>query len=58
MKQKKKKFSIEVKILLPVGLLLIVLCVVMGISSYRQMEKGMVAMGAEQADMVSEEASR
>ena len=53
MKQKKRKFSIEVKILLPVGLLLIVLCVVMGISSYRQMENGLVAMGAEEAEMVS-----
>jgi len=58
MNQKKRRFSIKVKILLPVGLLVTILCVVLGISSYRQMEKGMVAMGAEQADMVSEEAAK
>lgn len=53
MKQKKRKLSIKVKILLPVGLLVTILCVILGISSYRRMENGMVAMGAEQADMVS-----
>jgi len=53
MKQKKKRISIRLKILLPVVLLVTILCVVLGISSYRKMNDGMVAMGVEQADMVS-----
>ena len=53
MKQKKNRISIRVKILLPVVLLVTVLCVVLGISSYRKMNDGMVAMGVDQAEMVS-----
>ena len=53
MKQNTKKISIRLKILLPVVLLVIILCVVLGISSYRKMSDGMVAMGVEQAEMVS-----
>ena len=50
---KQKRVSIKVKILLPVGLLVTILCVILGISSYRRMKDGMVAMGVEQADIVS-----
>jgi len=50
---KQKRVSIKVKILFQVGLLVTVLCVVLGISSYRKMKDGMVAMGVEQADIVS-----
>ena len=50
---KQKRVSIKVKILLPVGLLVTALCVILGISSYRRMSDGMVAMGVEQADIVS-----
>lgn len=39
--------------MLPVVLLVTVLCVVLGISLYRKMSDGMVAMGVEQADLVS-----
>lgn len=53
MKQKKKRISIRLKILLPVILLVTILCVVLGICSYRKMNDGMVAMGVEQADLVS-----
>lgn len=51
--QKKRVFSIRAKILLPVALLVTVLCVLLGVSSYRRMENGMVAMGVEQANIVS-----
>ena len=54
MKQKKRRISIRLKILLPVVLLVTVLCVVLGISSYRKMNDGMVSMGVDQAEMVSE----
>lgn len=53
MKQKTRKLSIRMKILLPVSALIILICVIMGISSYRQINSGMVAMGVEQADMAS-----
>ena len=58
MEQKKKRISIRLKILLPVVLLVTVLCVVLGISSYRKMSDGMVAMGVEQAEMVSKMAEK
>ncbi|MBR2407719.1 MAG: methyl-accepting chemotaxis protein [Lachnospiraceae bacterium] len=53
MKKNKKKISIRVKILVPVALLVTALCAVLGVCSYKRMEDGMVAMGVEQADMVS-----
>ncbi|MBP3617107.1 MAG: methyl-accepting chemotaxis protein [Lachnospiraceae bacterium] len=53
MKQNKGKISIRIKILVPVVLLVTVLCVVLGVCSYRRMEDGMVAMGVEEAEMVS-----
>ena len=53
MEQKKRRISIRLKILLPVVLLVTILCVILGISSYRKMNDGMVDMGVEQADMVS-----
>lgn len=53
MKRKTRRLSIRVKLLLPVTLLVTALCVVLGISSYRRMEKSMVAMGVDQADIVS-----
>lgn len=58
MKQKKRKLSIKVKILFPVALLVTILCAFLGISSHQRMEDGMVAMGAEQADIVSRVAVR
>lgn len=58
MKQKKRRISIRLKILLPVVLLVTALCVILGISSYQKMSEGMVAMGVEQAEMVSKMAAR
>ncbi len=58
MEQKKKRISIRLKILLPVVLLVTVLCVVLGISSYRKMSDGMVSMGVEQAELVSKMAEK
>lgn len=53
MKRKTRKLSIRVKLLLPVVVLVTALCVVLGISSYKRMEESMVAMGVDQADIVS-----
>lgn len=53
MKQKTRKLSIRTKILLPAIILIVMLCVIMGMNSYHQINSGMVAMGVEQADMAS-----
>lgn len=41
------------KILIPVNLLLLVVCLILGISSYRRIADGMVEMGVEEADMAA-----
>lgn len=51
--KKKRRFSIKGKILVPAVLLVTALSVILGITAYQRMEAGMVAMGVEQADMVS-----
>lgn len=53
MKQKTRKLSIRVKVLLPASILVLIVCVAAGISSYRSINDGMVAMGAEQAQMAA-----
>lgn len=52
-KQKVRRLSILLKILLPASLLIILVCSILGFSSYRQLEKGLVAMGVEEAEMAS-----
>lgn len=53
MKRKTRRLSIKTKLLLPVVVLVTTLCVVLGISSYKRMEESTVAMGVDQADIVS-----
>ncbi|NBH83759.1 methyl-accepting chemotaxis protein [bacterium C-53] len=50
---KTRSISIRAKIVLPVSLLIIVLCAVMGTNSYTHTKSGMVAMGVEQARMAA-----
>ena len=45
--------SIRIKVLIPVVLLMTVLSIVLGFTSYEQMKEEMVSMGVEQADMAS-----
>ncbi len=54
MKQKTRKLSILVKILLPASLLITLICSAMGISAYRSINDGMVSMGVEQAKMAAQ----
>lgn len=54
MKQKTRKMSIRVKILLPASILILLLCLVMGMNSYRSINKGMVEMGVEEAEMAAQ----
>lgn len=53
MKRRTRRMSIRVKILLPATLLIILLCVIMGVSSYVRLKDGLIAMGVEEARMVA-----
>ena len=53
MKQKTRKLSIRIKILLPASFIIILICLILGFNSYQQLNNGMVTMGVEQADMAS-----
>ncbi len=58
MKQKTRKISIRAKILLPASVLILLVCVTLGISSYQSINIGMVAMGVEEAEMAAKIALR
>lgn len=59
MKRRKiRKISIRAKILLPVVLIIVVLCVVMGLNSYMRSEEDLVAMGVEEAEMAASISSK
>lgn len=51
-----RKMSIRIKILLPINILVIAVCVVMGVTAYRSIENGMVSVGIEQAKLVAKTA--
>lgn len=53
MRQKTRKLSIRIKILLPASILILGVCMLLGISSYRSIDDGMVAMGVEEAEMAA-----
>ncbi len=53
MKQKTRKLSIRTKILIPVGAMIILICLTLGLMSYRSIEDGLVGMGVEKADMAA-----
>lgn len=48
-KPKTRKLSIRTKLLIPSALIIIAVCIILGISSYHQLQEEMVAMGVEQA---------
>ena len=54
MKRKKTRgMGIRFKIVLPTSVLIIILCVVMGVNSYKRTEAGLVALGVEEARMAA-----
>lgn len=57
MKQKTRKLSIKLKILIPVSILILVICVVMGVSAYNKINTGMVSVGVEEARMAAKVAT-
>lgn len=52
-RQKTRKMSLKFKIMLPIGVLILVICCGMGISSYISAKNSMISMGVEQADMAA-----
>lgn len=52
-KQRTRRLSIRLKLLIPSALLIILLCVIMGLNSYIRMKDSMVALGVEQARMAA-----
>ncbi|MBQ8278850.1 MAG: HAMP domain-containing protein [Roseburia sp.] len=54
MKQKTRKMGIKFKILLPTIIITLISCGALGAGAYNQFDKGMVAMGVEQAEMAVE----
>lgn len=52
-KYKTRKLNIRFKIVIPASVLIIILCVVMGVNSYKRTEDGLIAMGVEEARMAA-----
>ena len=52
-KQRTRRLSIRLKLLIPSAILIILLCVIMGLNSYIRMKDGMVSLGVEQARMAA-----
>lgn len=51
---KTRKLSIRFKLLIPVTIVILAICLAMGITSYERIKKGMVAMGVEEARMAAQ----
>ena len=53
MKQKTRRLSIRMKILLPTSVILLIVCVALGLVGYSSSHEGMIAMGVEEAQMAA-----
>lgn len=54
MSMKTRKMSIKFKILIPSAILIILICVIVGSSAYKKVEKKMINMGIEQAEVAAQ----
>ena len=52
-KRKTRGIGIRAKILFPASMVIILLCLVMGTTSYQRIEEGLIAMGVEEAQMAA-----
>ena len=50
---KTRSIGIRAKILFPASMVIILLCLVMGTTSYQRIEEGLIAMGVEEAQMAA-----
>ena len=51
---KTRKLSIQAKILIPNVLVILIVCIIMGYTSYKRIESGMIGMGVEEARMAAQ----
>lgn len=54
MRRRVRKMSIRIKILVPVALLIVIICVLLVLSAYQNTHENMVQMGVEQANMAAD----
>ncbi len=52
-KNKVRRFGIQLKLSVLIGLLLLIVCVLMGLNVYSRVEEGMIDMGAQEAEMAA-----
>lgn len=52
-KKKTRGMTIRTKIMMPVSLVIVLICVLMGVNSYSRFKDNMVKMGVEEADMAA-----
>lgn len=53
MKQKTRKLSVRMKILLSASALVLIICIALGSAAFRRIKDGMIDMGVEEADMAA-----
>ncbi len=53
MRQRVRKISVRLQILIPAGVLALVICALLGLNAYARIKAGMVAMGVQQAEMAA-----
>ena len=53
MRKKVRKWSIRYKILVPSGILVMIMCIIMGLNAYSRIRSGMIALGVEEARMAA-----
>lgn len=51
MKKKVRKYSIRYKILIPISVLILLICALLGYNGYNRVKTGMISLGIEQASM-------
>lgn len=54
---KTRKLSIQAKVLIPNVVVILIICVIMGFTSYKRIESGMIEMGVEEARMAAQVAT-
>lgn len=53
MKRRSRRLSIGIKIVVPVGMLIVFVCMVIGFNSYLRMKDGFVQQGVDSADVAA-----
>lgn len=52
-KIKVRRLSVQLKILIPAGILMFLVCIAMGLNAYSRVQSGMIELGVEEAEMAA-----